>query len=250
MHKRGMKHVEAVLSFVFFIGFAISAIYFLNPYSLSKPYDNSIERIYSQIAENSTVKIEKYAVFISEDANMGGGEGAGTPNLVVVSLGRPIESNSVIRAIDLSGSDVKASISDESKGEIVLNYNRPKKEILQVYISEDLEPNEFQGSQRVFPQPGKERNYQIASYYYYNAVSSKRIGALKKEYDSYYSSMKEYFAVPKDKEFSFAFGNIKAEKKVQEGRDIFAKRERVEALTLESGINDAISFNELGVKIW
>jgi len=244
MNKRGAKHIEVILSFIIFIGFCMAVIYYFNPFSIPLEHNTILEKVYKQISENSSVTLEKYSVVVDKKTEHGGGYSSA--NMVNINLGKQIEPHAVSSVFDSDGNELESDITDFNSGSVIVNFNNPEKDVIFVYIGQELSPNSFPSNKRNPPKPEEERTYIIASLYTMNVLSIKRINALAEEYETSYNSLREYFGIPEGSDFGFSIEGINTERDSSKGIDVFSKKEDVQVIEM----NGSISYEELGVKEW
>ena len=61
MTKRGLTHIEVLLSFLIFMGFVVFALYFFSPFQTSRLVDSSLDYAFREIIKNTTIEIETYS---------------------------------------------------------------------------------------------------------------------------------------------------------------------------------------------
>jgi len=64
-NKRGISHIEVILSFVIFVGFLTFALFFFNPLDSSRVLDSSLFYAFDEISDNVSIKLESYSVTIN-----------------------------------------------------------------------------------------------------------------------------------------------------------------------------------------
>ena len=62
MNKRGISHIEMLLSFLIFAGFVIFALYFFSPFNASRLIESSLTYAKIEIIKNTTIEIESYSI--------------------------------------------------------------------------------------------------------------------------------------------------------------------------------------------
>lgn len=240
MDKRGISHVEVLLSFLIFIGFVIFALYFFNPGNTSRVVGSSMDYIFSEIEDEVFVAVESYSISIND-------------------IGRALgDSITVEVKTKLSGWNVRVenwrgdAIPSRREGDLVhfrksgVVYGGGKGFVV-VKISEDYEP--YSGA--VGGSLHDETIYEIASSNTDRVVSEKRFKDLKSRYETDYINLKEEFNLPGRVEFGFRLrfddgSEIIAENEIPNGVDVFSELKRVEVLRE----NGEIKFADLFVKIW
>src|SRR3989344_2949597 len=67
MNKKGMSHVEIILSFVIFITAVGFALYFFNPGDSDRLVESSLTYAFTEISENTSLEIKIFTVLIKHD---------------------------------------------------------------------------------------------------------------------------------------------------------------------------------------
>jgi hypothetical protein len=237
MDKRGIRHVEIILSFVIFVGAVGFALWFFNPGDYSRRVDSSLEYGFREITQNTSVNLEIYSVKINNNTLASTGfSGPIAINLANVEAGK----KSFVRSFSGLVLDSQRRGTDfvdvDSGGWQNIDF-------IFVEFSEDFE----QGSASAGTD--NKSYYEIASHDSKNLISEKRFLELKKSYFEDYSGLREEFNIHSNFGFTLEFSNdsIVAEKQVPQGLEVFSEKRRVEVLRNESGRTE---FADLVVKVW
>jgi hypothetical protein len=244
MGKRGIGHLEVILSFVIFIAAVGFALYLFNPTHTSKLVDSSLSYTLDEIKNNISSEVSAYSVKIN---NVGGA--INNPNsFIAVNLSK-ITGNVIVT--NLAG-QVLPSKSQIIGGDLIVQFNNsaniwPEESLVKVFVSENY----------LAYSPIPSANVEVNNDFYNLAsVSKKRVFLenaaleLNKSYWSNYSKLKEEFKIS-GAEFGFnlVFLNglkIDSSKAVPRGFEVFSDNEKIEVLRN----NNLIETAELVVRVW
>ena len=242
MEKRGMSHIEMMLSFLIFAGFLIFAFYFFNPARTHRLIDSSMDYTFREIKKNTGVEVESYS--ISMDVTGGG--------IKKINLG----VNKNVRVEDRDGNLVD-SRRDGNSGNVDFDsnevlYNGDATKGFAVFkFSEDF------GQGTLAPGGGQINTFTIISSDKMRYISEKRMRNLERDYlmnDDKYREIKKGFNLPDRVNFGFrlefdddTIPDIDARRDIPEGIHIDSDVERVEVLREEDG---SVVFADLIVRIW
>jgi hypothetical protein len=236
MSKRGISHVEAVVSFVFFIGFLLFAFFFFSPFSGSKVLNSSVDYVFREITEDTLIDLESYTVIINEESIT---ETVEVPLNTVTdfeSMGvRVMNGNGLINGnYGLNGENVYFDV--------------PTERIVIIYFSDDFSTSSGGGILLDANQ------YEISSSDLRKVYSEKKIVELGLRYGSNYegpNGLKEDFNIPKRVDFSYSINfndgtSIGESIGIPAGIDVTAQTERIEIIRS----NGNIEFANLITRVW
>lgn len=245
MNKRGISHIEVLLSFLIFIGFVIFALYFFSPIKTSRLIESSLSYAFREIKENASIDIETYSVKLPDTQPID----TTSREISVMSVEiKGVDSNKNVRVEDYSGIEVNSErAGDIVNFELASFYQDQNIHLAIIKFSEDFDPS-------TQPQDDKtDTGYTIASSKTIRLISDKRITALANDYSSgeaNYLKLKDSFNLPNGANFGFSLKfndiEIKAERVIPEGVEVFSDVERVEVLRS----NGEIEFADLAVRVW
>ena len=195
MKKRGLSHIEVILSFIIFMGAVGFALYFFSPTNSSRLVDTSLYYVNREISENITVNLKTYSINVNNSNGQINGPGNSEGVLAVNISGICENSNGVIMVINLSGdrlpSKVRAGNNNNNKcrsqsDDVVLiqNDNWVADDFIYIKLSEDLDENSinFGGNP-----PLNSSFYKLSTVNSEELFSEKRILKLNKTYyEDYY----------------------------------------------------------------
>lgn len=245
MKKRGISHIEVMLSFIIFAGFVIFALYFFSPFKQNnKIIEASLNYVFKEIEKNISAEVESFSVAmdLSRDSSK-----------IVKKIRLPnVEMSKIIAGSNRQGSIIPAKREGSSDNIIFESNNLHEGDLNNGFayfrFSEDFELNDFSST---LIDPLTEDEYQI-SYYEKNILfSEKRIIKLNETYYNGYELLRERFNLPKRVNFGFRFeldtGNIiEAQKEMPKSGSIYSDSKRIEIIK----INGEKEFANLIVNIW
>ena len=224
---KGAAHIEIIISMVLFIGFVMFVFYFFNPIKSSRIVDSSLPYLFNEINGKLNVELETYSVKIDEVAEV-----------------IKIEEN-----IDLQDKNIRVENYYETKelpsaiieGKI---YFKPGEEkFVLIKICEDLEA--YTG----WEAGAQGGTYTISYVGTRDIFSEKKAKELNQTYFENYAGLKDEFnLIRTDFAFSLVFSDseIKAERFIPAGTDVFSEYKRKEVLR-ESG---ELEFVDLIAMVW
>lgn len=238
MNKGGLGHVEAVLSFVIFIGFLIFAFFFFSPFSgQNRLLDSSLDYTIREVSENSSIFLESYSLVLNTNVP------DTILNVQIVPVSAEI-TNPGVRVEDFQ-EQVLESGFDGSR--VYFNRLSSNSDFITLKFSEDFVSGSLSGGQGLT----EGLNYSISSSESRKIYSEKRFLVLKTLYDDDYEKLKEDFNLPGRINFAFSLDfdegeDISAENFIPENLEVLANQEQIEVIR-QSG---EIVFADLIVKVW
>lgn len=230
MQKKGIGHIEVVLSFVLFMTAILSIFYFFSPINSSDISNSALSYSFNSLIEKSSSQIDSYGVIIKAVS----GE-------VAISIPVGILGNSYSK--DFDGNTLKS----KREGNLVY-VESMNKDFFYLEISEDFDASTWSPTS---PPAHEADSYSLGPRESKRLVSEKNILALNSSYYSDYSGLKEDLDIPNN--VNFAFGlffldgrKITAERSISGGTEVYTKSEKVEVINKLGGV----SFAELIVRIW
>lgn len=243
MVKRGMSHIEVILSFFIFIGVVMFALYFFNPAQSSRVVDSSLSYALSELKRNASVEIESFSVIlnlttesddVAEIELKGAANEADSKKVRVESIGSAAANSEEIAGEKIRFSIIPEFYSGES-GKAIVKF------------SEDFELSAPPAGGS-YVQRGA---YRIISEGKKKILSEKRILLVNKTYYERYNDLRREFNLPGRTSFGFLaeFGSgekIECKKDIPRGVEVFSNKERIEVLRL----NGRTEFADLTVMVW
>ncbi|NCN99042.1 hypothetical protein COU62_01400 [Candidatus Pacearchaeota archaeon CG10_big_fil_rev_8_21_14_0_10_35_219] len=229
--KRGLQHVEFIVSFVVFVSFLALAFYFFSPVRGDRIVDSTLFYTFDEITDNATVRLATYSLNMDKNLQEN-----------VVGIPFPEEAGLGVRAENQDGI-VRGSGFDESNVYI----NRGGDSFFFLFFSEEYPDSGVRGNIL------SSDNYTVSSSEERYVYSENKILYLKGIYDSDsgYEKLKKEFNLPVRSSFGFVVEfddgtKISAEKNIPEGLEVFSEDKRIEILKK----NGKIEFANLRVIIW
>jgi hypothetical protein len=251
MEKRGMGHVEAIVTMIIFIAFIIFAFAVFNPLRTNRTLDTTLDYAWREIYEDTTKATESYSVNFDNDNE---------PQALAIILNAPLWNARVFNSFGdmvLSISQIYTSVSCPSNVPCIgVGFDKPSDavSVFNIVYGEDFDDGGYSN----FPGTGGYIRT-IASSQKENMYSEKALLALKANYDSDYSGTKTRFNLPNRVDFGFTieFDDttpvIEAKQPVPQDTEVTVREERVK-VTRTSATNDAldgkIEFATLRVFVW
>lgn len=230
--RRGLSHIEFVISFVIFIAFIVFTFVFLNPLQSNRTLKSTLDYSWIELGDSTKSYLETYSVAIN-----------------------PIVTQNKI-AIDINGipSNFNASVED-SRGIIISSYmdsngyvhfSRPQDNFVRIKYSKEF-PN-VPATLGTLLTPV---DYTISSSNSEQLHFEKLLKDLNRSYFSDYNALKTDFNLPNRVDFGFGvrFGDgveIRAIKEIPKDVEILSKRDRVYVVR-ESGVKE---YADVSVVVW
>jgi hypothetical protein len=239
MEKRGIGHIEVILSFILFIGAIGFAVYYFVPEG-ARYGSISEERALEVIIQNVSSELISYSVYVNGGVGgMGAKLGISIPSVEV-----PNNFNAIVT--NLSGAN-KMEIAKTSGGVCVQRNpaNWPSRDFLYIKLSED-----FISSSNLDCNDYNPVYYQIVSRDSEKIASEKRLLRLNQSYYLNYDKLKENIGIKSNNDFAFSFAftngqKIEAQKEIPSGLDVYSVNKKIKIIR-----NNGIEYGDLTVRIW
>lgn len=235
MEKRGIGHIEFILSFILFITFAIFAIAIFNPIKTSKLTDSALPYATSEIIKNTSVDLTIYSVKIKPGIPLG-------QTVIAVGL-QVISPEDNVRVENYDG-----KVLPSKKAGNTVYFEFGSENFVLIKLSKDLEP--------YAPAPSETpavntAYYEIASSSVEKIISEKRLLALNKSYYENYETIKSNLKTPAQINFAFSTtfseqDKIISQREIPGSVEVFSYSKRTEILRK----NGNSVFADFGVNIW
>jgi len=178
MNKKGISHIEMILSFVIFMGFLIFVLSIFQPFKTEEKGDINLDTLEREILDKIVVNVESFSI-----------------NLV-----------SKKDCFYFPYSTDKVAVKDED-GEIVEGYSsggnifiRSSKQFFYIYSSNEFIEKSFSGSCNAL----KETDYSLGLFKTLKMASSIKLEQLQQDYTQDYENTKKVLEIPASQEFSFS----------------------------------------------
>jgi|SRR3989339_430202 len=238
MEKRGIGHIEVILSFILFIGAVGFAVYYFVPEG-TRYGDVSEDKVMESIVQNISVEVISYSMYVN------GSEVIGS-NLLGVVISEPGNLNPVASSVQgINNFDVVKTADGFCLRRLLTNW--PTRDFVYLKLSEDFTVFTSPDCSLASYNPGY---YTLASRDSEKIASEKRIKKLNESYNIDYESLKKYFGIKSSNDFgfSFVFANgqkIEAQKDIPSGLEIYSANQKIKVIR-----NNTIEYGYLAVKVW
>ncbi|MGV8142869.1 MAG: hypothetical protein ACP5NS_04550 [Candidatus Pacearchaeota archaeon] len=228
LKKRGLGHVEAVLTLVIFIGFLVFAFTFFSPFRASRTLTSTLDYSWREIEDSTSETLEKYSIVTDPLA----------PVLVSIAIAG---TNLNATAINSSGKAIP-SFTDN----LGVHFQKPIDNFVELHYSTEF----TQGA----PMTGA---ILTPNLYTISSSDSKKIRfeslflKLNNTYYSNYTGVKKQFNLPNRVQFGFEviFSDgyrIEAYQNIPEGVEVVAKTDKIEIVR----INGVSEYAEVRTRVW
>ncbi len=258
MKKRGMSHIEIILSFIIFIAAVTGIFYFFNPASDVGLIQSTLLSLSDSVTEQGSTELTRYVISFTKanadqeseknDLAIGVGEdfpGGSIPENADV-LATDLKSNKQLKW-DISTKDGKRdTINIDNTDELGTPGKQGEKLLLYIYISEGIDGSLTRQTEGI---TASNKGYAILSSFTRNILSEKKISEIPEDAEL----IRKRFNIPATLNFEF---ELKLEGRTirrttslllpDASDEVFIETKRVEALR-EDG---KIEFADLIVKTW
>jgi hypothetical protein len=245
MSKRGVSHIEIILSFIIFVGAIAFALYFFNPADSNRLVDTSLRYGFREIREFTEVEILTYSVDI-DGAAVDQWEIDNDP-LVILAV--PVQITGVNPAFGIRAKENDGSYLGAYRIGDLVHIQKPGAGWIDVeFISIGFNDEFSYGGGDVGVHD--ENFYTLSSSTSKKVLSESKFRELDQFYLINYTGLKEDFNIPPrvNLGFSIDFSNdtLSAERKIPEGLEVFSESQRVEIVR----IGGDLEFADLTVWVW
>jgi len=245
MEKRGLSHIEVILSFFIFVSFVLFAIYFFSPSKTSRIVDSSLSYTLDEVKKNISVELESFSVILNSST-----QGDDLASVEIKGVANELD-NKRVRVENSHGVDVNSTetmgeiVQFEIKGGFYEGAETNGKAI--VKFSEDFTSSDAP-SGTTFAPVG---SYRVVGGEKKKVLSEKKILLLNESYYNNYDGLKKEFNLPGRTSFGFQIkldsGEIiEGKKNIPSSLEVFSRSERMEIIR----INGRVEFADLTVKVW
>jgi len=235
--KRGVGHIEIIISFLIFTAFVLFILFFFRPTDTNRLINTSIDYVFLELKRNASVDIEQYSFKINTEL---------ADEQIAISISDiPQESKS--RAEDINGEVLE---SKRLGNKVIVDIG--EKDFITLLFSEDFyEENTLQDT------PFIEGSYTPGVVFKDSLMSEKRLRGVIEYYngiDANYLELKKDFNLPDRVNFGISLilegdeveEEIKTLKLPPEGLEVFTEKRRTQIL-MEDGKRE---FVDIEVTIW
>jgi hypothetical protein len=236
MNKRGISHVEMILSFVLFAGAIAFALYFFTPSDSNRLIDSSLTYSFREIDQNTSIGLSVFSVTINQSLILN--------NTISINISGVNES--WISKVQMRDG---ALLSSYRQGDFI-HINDPVGWIGTDFITVSFSGEFIGGS----PLSGdfSDDSFELGGSTSEKIVSELRFLDLNKSYSQDYIGLKEEFNLPYRVNFGFSlvFNDgkiIETNRLVPDGLEVFSREKRVKVIRDQTG---EIEFADLTVLVW
>lgn len=231
--KRGMGHVEVIISFVLFIGFLSFGLYFFNPLDNNRVLDSSLAYAFDELQKNASVDILSYTVVLN----------GVVPREITLPLSRANIEGGGVRVEDTTGRSLAVSSNETG-----ISFDREANDLVYVRYGP------FSSLPPTLTRPvllTLEENFSISSSEKEEVMSEIKLRELALHYTNDYEAVKEHFNIPGRVDFSVEVPlptgeNISLTRPVPDGFDVIVRNEREKILLAEG----SLVFVDMYVAVW
>lgn len=235
MNKRGLSHIEFVVSFVIFIGFLVFAFVFFNPLQSQRTLKSTMDYAWIEVSEEGREDMESYSVSIDDFI---------TSTFKIDIAGVPLRYNASVE--DLNGNIL--TTHRDSSGVVYFTRNSAlaNDNFFKIRYS-----SAFDDTGPAIPgATDLTGSYGISSSEVKEIYFEKLFLELNQSYYSDYNALKQNLNLPSRIEFGFIVTldnyQITAMNDIPEGIEILSKNDRVEIIRQ----NGQHEFAEVTVLVW
>lgn len=236
MNRKGLSHIEFVVSFVIFIGFIVFAFVFFNPLSSQRTLKSTMDYAWIEVSQEGKEKVETYSVSIDPINN------PLNTDLKIRINNVPLNYNASVEDVD----GVPINTHRDSTGIVYFSRASINDMFFRIRYSPSL-------TDSIAPLPSATEltnNYAISSSQVEDFYFESLFLELNNSYYSNYSELKEELNLPNRMDFGFivTFGNseIRAVNEIPSGIEVLSKNDRVEVIR-NSGRHE---YGEVTVLVW
>jgi len=236
--KKGVSHIEIILSFIIFIGAVSAGLYFFNPISTSKLTDVTFDYAVREIEKSSSTTITSFSVGINNTAI---GYAMYDKDVIGIMI-EGVQTGMATNTSDLNGNGLKSKREGDN---VYVEWDN--KDFIKIDFNEEFEDDSLSTSGISID----EDFYDIASSNKETMLSEKKILELNKSYHLDYFALHDNFNLPSRTNFGFEldFGNgdtINVDRDKPDNINIFSESKRVKVLRK----NGDRKFADLIVRLW
>jgi hypothetical protein len=231
MNKRGLSHIEFVVSFAIFVGFLVFAFVFFNPLQSQRTLKSTMDYAWIEVSQEGKESMESYSVSI------------GTINgndFEIVINGVPLEYNASVE--DINGNILPTH--RDSTGKVYFTRSSLNDEFFKIRYASSFDDGPIISGASLLA------NYVISSSETRDVYFESSFLRLNETYYSEYTSLKQDLNLPNRIEFGFIVTldnyQIRAVKDIPEGIEVLSKNDRVEIIRT----NGVREFAEVTVIVW
>lgn len=235
MEKRGLSHLEFVLSFVIFVGFIVFAFIFFNPLQTSRTLTSTMDYAWLEVSEEGKARVDTYSIYINPIAS---------PIIELEIPGLLTTDNSAVE--DVNGNILPSFSYTSPGGNRRVAIQRNGNDFFRVKFSPEISNGPtMSGTLLTY-----EVQYRVSSSKSEELFIEDLLLELNNTYFSDYSGLKQDLNLPNRIDFgfvvSFADSEIVSLNEIPENAEILSRSDKVEIIR-SSGKRE---YGEVRVLVW
>lgn len=234
MKKRGIGHVEMIISFILFISAIVFVVLFFKPQNSTTYFlESSLKSVSLSFEDVVSVEMEKYSVIVKNN-----------------EVGNAVEILGIAGDMNARVLDSNGNVLDSEKDNNIIYFLNPKKEkVVYVNFCEEFDNSKLPSG--IIKQKHDSSSYLLGSSMNVLVLSEKKIKEMRDLYESDYNGFKEKIGVLDNADFGFSLvflngSRIEAQKEIYSGANVFSSMERKEMLNTAG---DSV-YVDLITRIW
>jgi hypothetical protein len=231
MGKKGLSHIEFVISFIIFIGFIVFAFIFFNPLESNRTARSTLDYAWIEINQRTKETVDTYSVSIDSSQ-------VSNKDVGVKISGVPNYYNATVE-------DADGNLIDSENTGGIINFNRNDQYFFRIRFSPLTKNGVSPTGLLIVP-----RQYFISSSTSEKLHFEQLFAQMNQSYYSNYNALKQELNLPNRMEFGFIVDfsdkQIKAVKEIPSGLEVISKNDRVEVIR-EDGRRE---YAEVTVLVW
>ena len=236
MGKRGLSHIEFVISFVIFAAFIAFAFMFFSPLQSNRTLKSSLDYAWLEVDDMTKNKLETYSVFINPES----GTVYAGQDIAIDIDGIPNDFNASVE--NSSGSSIPSYIDDDG----AVHFTDPEDNFVRIKYSPVFPNGTLIGGVLL-----RESDYSISSSESEEIYFEKLFDDLNRSYFSNYIVLKKQFNLPNRVDWGFVAKfnetyEIVALREIPEEAEVLSKNERIQAVS-KSGVKEYV---DVRILVW
>lgn len=257
--KRGIAHIEVIVSFILFIGFLFFGLYFFNPINTTRVLDSTLYYASDGIAKNVSTNAYVYSMTIERQGPLGD-----VVYLPIGALGKSPQTFRGIRVENAAGQPLpvyydsgriyfkRASSGAQSGGSESLPSDLVgETRFVKIVLGDFATTQHPEITEAIQDGELHPEDYSISSSDDRTPYGEDAAHLLETLYHDDYPGLKEELNLPSRVDFSFTFSDaavtiVNATRPIPDGIEVYTKNERVEFVTSDG----EVTFVDFIVRVW
>lgn len=182
-NKKGISHIEIILSFVIFVGFSIFLFAIFKPFNISQENDIYLSILERNIENFSDVEVNISVLSLNQKPDNCFYLAYNTSSIIVKN-----ESYSNVKAFSEKTNEIKVYINGSEN-------------FYYIYSSNEFNENGFNGENC---NKLENANYSLGLFRRFSMFSYRRLEKLNDSYNKDYENLKKELSIPETRDFSFS----------------------------------------------